>query len=129
MKGNAEKHLHEILGYSIIMNFNVDGTFNKKSLKQYSNVYTGILGNKICQLWFKNFIIHCRFVPIDAISQYDDLPDSKLRLSFQKQKKKFFKQASRAKAKQQQEDNEIEAIEEESTNTNISNEIDLILSS
>ncbi|XP_017481982.1 PREDICTED: uncharacterized protein LOC108371017 [Rhagoletis zephyria] len=76
--GNAERNLHQVFGHGIIMNFYVDGSFGKKRLQDYSNVFTAI---------------------IDAISTFSESSDKTLRAVFQRQKKKFFKQTSRNKGR------------------------------
>ncbi|XP_065368981.1 uncharacterized protein LOC135961410 [Calliphora vicina] len=78
MRGNVERNLNQIFGKTIIMDFNVDGTFGKKGLRDYSNVLTAI---------------------IDVISTFSDSPDKTLRAAFQRQKKKYFKENSRSNSK------------------------------
>ncbi|XP_061392417.1 uncharacterized protein LOC133327898 [Musca vetustissima] len=75
--GNVARNLHLVFGKSIIMNYNVDGTFGKKSLSKYGKVHAAI---------------------IDVISTYDKCADKALRTAFQRQKKKFFKENSRRNA-------------------------------
>ncbi|XP_065365342.1 uncharacterized protein LOC135958365 [Calliphora vicina] len=78
LAGNAEKNLHEIFGQNIIMNFNVDGSFGKKRLREYANVFKAI---------------------IDVISTFNENSDKTIRAAFQRQKKKYFKQMGRSKTK------------------------------
>ncbi|XP_036340256.1 uncharacterized protein LOC118749560 isoform X2 [Rhagoletis pomonella] len=47
--GNAERNLHQVFGHGIIMNFNVDGSFGKKRLRDYGNVFTAIIGNLLTE--------------------------------------------------------------------------------
>ncbi|XP_075160408.1 uncharacterized protein LOC142233394 [Haematobia irritans] len=82
--GNAERNLHLIFGHDIIMGFNVDGTFGKKRLRDYANVFEAM---------------------IDAISSFTDASDKCLRAAFQRQKKKYFKQSSRSKTTKNDENN------------------------
>lgn len=42
--GNVGRNLHLIFGKGIIMNFNVDGTFGKKSLRDFGKVHAAIIG-------------------------------------------------------------------------------------
>lgn len=48
--GNVERNLYQIFGPDIIKNFNVDGVFGKKRLKDYGNVYTTMIGNICCRV-------------------------------------------------------------------------------
>ncbi|KNC21885.1 hypothetical protein FF38_13448 [Lucilia cuprina] len=60
------------------MNFNVDGSFGKKRLREYANVFKAI---------------------IDVIATFNENSDKTIRAAFQRQKKKYFKQMGRSKAK------------------------------
>lgn len=42
--GNAERNLHHIFGKDVVMDFNVDGTFGKKRLRDFPNVFEAIIG-------------------------------------------------------------------------------------
>ncbi|XP_065358649.1 uncharacterized protein LOC135952567 [Calliphora vicina] len=87
--GNAERNLHNIFGSNIILNFNVDGSFGKKRLRDFRNVFSALIG---------------------AISTFSESADKTLRTSFQRQKKNFFKQTSRSKSKKnEQHPNENES--------------------
>lgn len=44
IRGNVERNLNQIFGKNIIMDFNVDGTFGKKGLRDFSNVLAAIIG-------------------------------------------------------------------------------------
>lgn len=50
--GNAERNLHKVFGRNIIMDFNVDGTFGKKGLRDFGNVLAAIIG-KTCLFLFQ----------------------------------------------------------------------------
>uniref|UniRef100_A0A1I8Q3J0 DUF4806 domain-containing protein n=1 Tax=Stomoxys calcitrans TaxID=35570 RepID=A0A1I8Q3J0_STOCA len=85
IESNPGRNLHKIFDREIIMNFNVDGTFGKKGLRDYGNVLAVIL---------------------DVISTFSETPDKTLRDAFQRQKKKYFKQNSRNKGQNEEDDEE-----------------------
>ncbi|XP_058974559.1 uncharacterized protein LOC131806860 [Musca domestica] len=83
--GNAERNLHKVFGRNIIMDFNVDGTFGKKGLRDFGNVLAAI---------------------IEVISTFNKLPDKTLRAAFQRQKKKYFKINKRSRRTEEKEQDE-----------------------
>ncbi|KAI8130023.1 hypothetical protein CVS40_0115 [Lucilia cuprina] len=91
LKGNVGRYLNEILGQNIIMDFNVDGTHGKQSLKKFENFYSAL---------------------IDVIAVFSDDPDTTLRKAFQSQKKRLFKANRLEKLKKEQ---TVEAVNEPST--------------
>lgn len=96
------KHLKYILSTEIVLEYNVDGTHGKKSLKQLKMFYTTLIGNNITINKNKNsnnnnnnnkYVSY--FIVTESITLTNlGPPELQLRKAFQLQKKRHFKQIS-----------------------------------
>lgn len=98
------------------MHFNVDGSFGKNRLRDYSNVFAAVIGKNLLNN-VSNFYFYFDHISIfkfaDAISRFSESSAKTLRAAFQRQKKKFFKQTTRNKTKNNDDENLADSFDRE----------------